>query len=1406
MTSEVSDNTDTISADLISKIFAKSNFPLPDKMSKTRFSIFRVCLSLIHASRNMYLFSRIFFIIRAIQCLCFTSYVAVLNQIERGETLNSTYQFVYFFIHLRLYNGNDLNPVYFLIIIFISSLCIIFFFYMFFSTFLNENVSKWTTKVGVILIIELVPILLFVVTQNFMSLFLFIFTKKIETFYFITALFFICLVFLSIISFYSTNAIRQSMLYSGGEYLYYPSFPTINSLYIAFIISINLYYIFVSQFYYKIIITILYIIYGIVFIFIGGVGAYLSDLINSIVISYGLVFLAFGGYQLSSIFDNDISPRLILYITAIIFFIGMILSNIFFKIKSEMIANKLKIDQKFFEHRQRMNDFKLLEYTKVAVQEALPCALDLSFLEQVINYNRSSWIYHILFRYSYLINESHQNFSKLKQKMIDHPSFTCAHQFIELEYKLYQFAKLVQTSHDGSQITFDDLNMKISQYQLAVKTFTSSIGSNSNSDYLLTDSIRSMQSLIRYQLSVTKSFFPNYIETLKVCSFYERAVKFNNIKANIIDSMIEDLEKRHIAFVDYTHFQALSAFPKIKKCIINKALKGKNSEKISFKIPFLQSASIPFIQPASQSSSHNFQQNLLAIFGTLKPIIYIFSVVVVTLLYISTLVHLFSLPPSEQSYYNQISRVLNFIELYFQTCSSFCHFEDVAIYSLYNEQYLNSSLLQFVLNLTFNFEYHMRQLSNVYRVYSEDQNFYESFSILSENYLTIPSVNTGYFMESDFIFLLNRLSSLLLANVNAELAFVPAPELATFVETSQYLSSAFVATHRKIYASVLDFIEKITNDTNMYSYYSSIPSFIFFIISFIIPIFIYFEFKKLVSLFPHKESKHTQSILYTFLSHDFTSFQAVILKFLSINVIFPVIVIISIIPVYYINRDLKGYVNQNLFNILNCAYQVTNNSGLLLDFFQYLLLDRYPSLNATMIEDEIVQSFTYFTVSLNYSSFVKITGNIKPIADFYYLAFSQYKYNTVTLDYAVLLEMNSLLFDDISPIISNTVSQLTSNTLFTANQAFINLSSIIIIYLLILTIFYIFDIILVNQMWKNLKILRIMLAQLPDQFISTSEKLVDLLQEKMQLSNFTEFRKSSILDFVSNPCALVSNEGTIIKTNRAWATFFKRSLDYMIGQEARQILINKDIQYTENNVDDNFKLIVLSENKHEDEKRKEIKILKEKINILKSSIIPIRFLHVNSEETVHIPFVSACSIMIIPSFEDINPDQWLTDVHYFEQWINNQCEIYKNVDIIHGAGRDLQILFGIDEVDEKHTIVAKAFSIMCNVLRYSIESYLAARSFFVSIIISSGQDATFKFYSNEFSLIDMFGDTFEKQMVLREKIEPASIICDELTYSLIRECQFGINLEQIDIDAYQFKVDHFVDDIIYEYRMNQEYE
>ncbi|OHT12294.1 hypothetical protein TRFO_17992 [Tritrichomonas foetus] len=503
----------------------------------------------------------------------------------------------------------------------------------------------------------------------------------------------------------------------------------------------------------------------------------------------------------------------------------------------------------------RISDYKLALYAKIAFMEALPCAFNLSFLDQAIEYPRPNWLLFQFLRYATLINSQDEKTCQLVSIIESIPNLSISERFIVWEMEYFTNANIIDDPPESLKPAILELETKIIQFQTANKSFTAKISDDATVNSLLIDALSSMKNLITNEMRLMKWMLPNCPQVLQLYSTYKSKVCDTEKSSKNWNTIASELKKNSIIFADFNHVHAYDIFPKMQSSLLqmltkNRAFNTSIGRQITMN-PYAQK-----LPPITQSRQDS-RQTLAAIFSNRLTVYSTISKISFFLLFVILMVH-FLLCFTQNSYNKRYYS--DFFELsvcFLDTASAYISFLVPAQALIRNGN--NSTISDFdYTNIKANeFAVLSSSLSSLFKMksFTRKSIFKESFAWFPKKIFQLPSINVHYTMNEEITITLSRLTTLYNSIVQDTTINFDAPELPTFIVTSKIFPQFWIQALDLTRNSVITLLDKIKTTINNKMYYSSIPFIIVLVFCCFLPIFILYEMRQLIPLFPHDKSK-----------------------------------------------------------------------------------------------------------------------------------------------------------------------------------------------------------------------------------------------------------------------------------------------------------------------------------------------------------------------------------------------------------------------------------------------------------------------------------------------------------------------------------------------------------------------
>ena len=1115
-------------------------------------------------------------------------------------------------------------------------------------------------------------------------------------------------------------------------------------------------------------ICILLMILGVVSSVRGCIEYFLSPTMQAYQCSTGITML-FGGI-VGILAEQGISPFtrvslthvLVIAVSVVVDIVSILIirayrKSILKKFEAETdIANlKLKNNAKFMEHLQ------------IGYGNMIESVVNGNFVEEALNsYLRPNHIIVQVVRFGGMFPGTHLEYLELlRKKLEDVGSLSDGDRFAIFEYDRIQSLRHVDRVPESLAASISECEGKISQYpQLRKYLFTHIRGEGEPGiTFMILNALASLNTSLRECVTSMRRSSPNSPDVLRLYAMYLGTVCQKYTKASRINTIADDLQRRMIQYVDFTHIRLLSRFPKAQKALIEKqGIQQPKATRLNFsKVRALSSLSIIGGNKSRVSEMRNS--------STLKdPSITFtsFYPMVLALLILSTLLFFFvSLGISEN-----VSNKVEWENYLFGNFTEVVGYQYYAIIEVMKYIYINNTDMNAprVKNVTARYEAFLSSINAAGAAVQGfkyfDRDFDNYFGWINSDPVAVPSYLAGTEFGAEFLVVMMRTYQLLYKIVFPGNDYARnTTETTVLLETVQLANSTSSFAMGKLMSSFDTYRSHVVQLEMMEMVYTAVPFFFFILLFVIFPGFLYREFKSNSRLFPECEQSKTIHIVKLSLSHYFRTF-AFYTKLSFLIAVPTVALIIGFIFVVRQERiNAFDTLRNDYLDVLRCSAKIS----VVTDTLDWLYMSQLEvpgyMYNETETVEHIKKNLDYMSsfrfeqfnsdiTNAMFSLLINITYQVDQTSLQFDEAETFALTNFVTTNFYNILQI--IMISDVLHIYE--VSQRCREFAMDTNYGF--LIACICLELMFMPIVY--------NLQKAIKCMSIEVSYLSDAQVAQSKE--------------AQMKGDNILDLVANPCALVDQEQRVLRTNTAWLTFYDESFDRIVGRSIGEIA--RDENFSTTRIDGTkWSLVTMKETKEDVNMKQKAKNAQRDLDLLKSVDIPSRFISVLSgHESVKFAVIINC-ITFPLELDKLSPETWPNDCEILENWLKNRVislPIKEDVDVLHMSSRELSIIFGCKEANDPHALTFSAVILAFDLLRFALETEWTSGPFSICLTVSSGQNLDFEFTRTEVTVATAFGSAVEKQMSLRECVEQnAIVICPE-TMAILDEMQFRIDLQK----------------------------
>lgn len=1114
--------------------------------------------------------------------------------------------------------------------------------------------------------------------------------------------------------------------------------------------------------------SILLMILGLVYLVRGIVAFFLSTKLQAFQCSIGLTMLFGGIVGIVAERDGKIMKEVSLRHVSIISFavVMYFLSLLIIRRHRRGILKSLEEDTDISNLKMK-GDAKFMEHLEVGYGNMIESVVNGNFVEEALNsYLRPNHIIIQVVRFGGLFPGTHLEYLEvLRKKLDDVGSLSDGDRFAIFEYDRIQALRYFDRLPELLASNISECEGKISQYpQLRKYLFTHIRGEGeAGITFMILNALASLNTSLMECVTSMRRASPNSPDVLRLYAMFLGTVSQNYTKASRVNTIADDLQKRMIQYVDFTHVRLLSRFPKAQKALIEKqGIQQPKATRLNFsKVRALSSLSII----GGNKSRINEMRNSSTLkdpsvtFTSFYPLVLVL-LMLASLLFFFVSVHIVEENSEKMRWQNYL--LGNFTEV--------IGYQYYAILTVMKYIYINNTNMDAprVKNVTQKYADFLNSVNaagaTVHGFKYYDPAFDEYFSWVNSEPVSVPSYLLGTDFGAEFLVVMMRTYQLLYKVV------FPGNDIArNTTETTVLLETVQLANYTASFAltrllTSFDVYRDHVIETGMMDMvYTAIPFFFFLLVFVIFPGFLYREFKSNSRLFPECEQSKTIHIVRLSLSHYFRTFAF----YTKLSCLIAIPVAGSIIGFIFVIRQERintfTTLKTDYMDVVGCATQIS----VVTDTLDWLFMSQ---LQVPEYEYNETETVLHIHKNLDYLSSFKLDHFNSDITNslFQLLIFFTYQVDLTSLEfnetqtYAIEDYVTYTLFPILEQVLVSdvihirTVSDTSREFAMDTNYGFLVVC--LILELLFIPIVY--------NLQKAIKCMSIEVSYLSDAQVAQSK------EAKMKGDN--------ILDLVANPCALVDQEQRVLRTNTAWLTFYDESFDRIVGRSIGEIA--RDENFSTTRIDGTkWSIITMKETKEDVNMKQKAKNAQRDLDLLKSVDIPTRFISVLSgHESVKFAVIINC-ITFPVELDKLSPEAWPNDCEILENWLKNRViglPIKEDVDVLHMSSRELSIIFGCKEANEPHALTFSAVMLAFDLLRFALETEWTSGAFSICLTVSSGQNLSFDFTRTEVTVATAFGIAVEKQMSLRECVEQNAIVMCPETMAIIDEMHFKIDLQK----------------------------
>lgn len=1375
---DTSETTDTLSADLLSTVFISLPDYRPKIFSPYEYGVFKYFWFLISGFQQVTGVTLIYLGIYFIQLFAIVCLVSITYE-QQNEEFMKSFQFFYIFLNFRMYDGRELPTTsFFLVYDMISFLTVLLFFYGFFMAYNKKFIGKHLRQIFVIFASDSAALLLNIDANYSSRLVCGIIAGKFAQHYFqavFITLLFIAHLFIVVLA---SHTLYTSVYFLSGRFTLFNNANLILHSMVTFSIISYVYNLSATLMDYKnvsILMCIMNGLFGLALFHKSLKGIGMLNILNRICGTYSWTMMLaclLGALQIHGLIK---SSEVVIFCIMIGFMVFFILFSVAYHFNSVSIFKRL-------DSPGELSDKDFMLFVQAGFKEGKESVINGDFIVQGLEKQREPWVYFGLIKFAGLLIKEPPYIETLLKNIQQDDKWTLTEKYILFEYIMNKNLKNTGDVPDDMRLVLNELEARIAQFQQVNISFSKKITENDSENFLLVEALATMKDLLFHRMMITKLIFPNSPEVLQLFSIYKSSIEGKDNSARKWKEIAESIQKGKVPFDDFTFIHALNLLPKARSKVLCQAQfeKINLSSSSSFSNPQLN------VKSSFVTKSKNDSKQTINVFNSRKSVLMISITIIFCLTFVAIIIdysmRYYISHQIREQYLNVISFNTNFTEVI--RCGIKWLYLPIEILAT-----SNYSLIPLANQRAVEFEKARIDWSLSFKrsILHSSNKFNETFIWMKVADISVRSFTPETSFPVDIRMFLTRFIPLYSSIVDdIEHGYKPS-EINSFLCLTQCSTKYILRAIMQTQVSSNEYLNYSANRAHPSHYLPPICIFVMLIPLAILPYLIKKEIKTLTKLFPKNEHKD-RTLLVSFLKQTFNTS-------ITINTIYYVLLIVffaisvSIVELVRYMFTTSAHVLETIIdNNTNDLLRLMHWSNSLWSLYM-TLLTQYEYVDIKMIKENLEKTISFFGNGTRHPQNVYYSRVRKACYEFLLGVLHQYTNQTIEFNLNETLAMKNLfehkmmprmekLLDNSIELLHDHVEQMDLSMLTTVEIfSFVN----ILVFVLIAVVF--------NRLKRSIPALMNLVKYLPETYIANSEQFLQLYQNSSQFSQtHFEFKRTTILDLLTRPCALVDESSIVISTNRMWLSYFDSPLEYTIGHQVNQFTFGKERNITTIDLDDNQKLIIINELKHEAEMRIKLSRMQDRMQVLKSTSIPKRFWHISTTVTERTGFIVFCTLIYSPNFDnDLSPDEWIEDIKTFEKWIESRCSD-QDVDILRITSRDTVLVFGLNENLSPKDLVLQAMTTMIEIQRLAAEIDWPARGINIFATISCGDFCDFVFIHDKITSLFIFGPAVEKTIDLKEKIELNSIIICKQTMQILQSLKCGFNAEPIDDISYIFSI------------------
>lgn len=1347
------EQADVVTSNLLSSFFVTLPDLKPTNLGEFNYCLFLLFITSNDAIRRLKIINDICVLIYIFQMFSVTCLLSLYDFIQHEGKFDLLFRAMYFSLYLTWDPRKVIidQPLFFYIIDLLGIVCISLFFYGLVQMSRRKCIGLMT-KLWIVLVSIHLPKIFLLIYANSISYSLSTIAENNHVYHVhFTVLTIIIFVLLFYIRFVTTTTITSSFIFNVGFYVPHSFSYYQDCISFALIALFNVSAFNMELLSVLIILSVAMLVFGVLQVYRFYCASYISIESLAFIATHGCTLILssiIGFLQTFNLMNHDqMSVYTILIISVVLYiFILFILKK-----RNQMILENLQ-NVSCFDQLNITSSTQYLTYFQVGITQCVDYMLNGDFIKWGMEEVKKSGLLIRLICYLSIIPGTEKIIKDVSASIPLNTNRTQSEKFAIFHHEKISNLRVVKAPN-SLRFSIIEVERQIDQYQNICTTFFKCIAPDSKKSFLFLDALSSIRLKLQNFIGALRDEYPNCADVLKLYSSYMEKVEFDYQEADRLRNLSVSLESGEVEYIDFQYLNVGSGYPKLQTYLQNKAKR----------------------QATNTGSYHDlgYRSNKRQVATrTLKETVYYnISNASILLIFIGILIMFFGCAHKVEIRVKHTREFFNFYRVFANASLVFISIYYPSLRAIYYGE------LPKIKHTSFNeFKNSSLNIQDSYKSCATDSPEFNETNRWFYELHKFPSIYSemDVYIEicSAFSRSINAYYSLFSENFSTNHDKIN-NVINTFVHTSNTIAVSF---HQYLESknSFFDLEKKnLLTDINNCSIFLMILA----VLTMIMPFIMKREVFSLIKFFPsNKEEKEKAFLLTFFLEKDFTTITRMIINYF--------LVAFSAICL----NILMGVGTLNIFRLL-C--QNLNDRIDLIDVYykQYFFsASSVGSLYGSSVLNSSIESISaninstidfFINSKLITFDLTKIENGTHPFAEFSLLLIRQVKGKQIAFNNKSTNYMNNLLDTILIPDIKAKTKDIAYDAyklIDTYNEY------LLVINLLLSIVAMLLFIVWVKLILKNQGIIDIALHIL-------SQYNNKEMPMKSQISELPELKKITVLDLINVPCAILDKDYHIITTNQDFLLFFNKSLVKVIGRSINDFANNFDQKSISiYDISDHYKLGVLYITYDDIELTQKLIRAKQSYLKIRSYFIPKRFSDIKTG-IKNIGFTVCCSVMITPSYiDEENMNEWYTEAIFFEQWFEEKCTRYDDVDILRNTSREILIIYGINEKHSPMELFSHAMYTMIDILRYSIERDMSGNGIIFTAVLTSCENSDFIFSHDRNTTMAMFGEAFQKQMKLREYIAPNSVIVCKRSENMFRSLNIGVKLEKICDEAYGFTI------------------